>query len=306
MGCAASGDVQVAAQDSFHSKYRLGHKIGQGAFGQVREARCEDGKQELAVKVVCFKDAKRREAALAEAQVWGKAGQHPHIVELLGAFVELEFAFLVMERCGKDINSCISGLWKDELRCARIFRCVALALEHLHTLQIAHRDVKPANILLSDDGAKLCDFGVATVVPRRGLLCTAGTAPFMAPEVVRGQPYFTSVDLWSLGACLYVALFGELPYKPEDGCRGGAAYKAAVIRGSPPSFVRTDGHAPASSAVCLSRELLTRTVLKRPTAAQALTLPFLAAVDTPCDSHGSFSTIDTASMTSESTNEAFI
>eukprot|EP01029_Cantina_marsupialis_P005563 TRINITY_DN160_c1_g5_i1.p1 TRINITY_DN160_c1_g5~~TRINITY_DN160_c1_g5_i1.p1 ORF type:complete len:283 (-),score=67.20 TRINITY_DN160_c1_g5_i1:1728-2534(-) len=90
---------------------------------------------------------------------------------------------------------------------------LVLAIEHLHKKGIAHRDIKPDNILLDDMGhCRLGDFGMAQVVPPEGLRGEAGTPGYWAPEVIKKQSYFMQGDLWSLGCVIFEMLVGICPF----------------------------------------------------------------------------------------------
>ena len=103
--------------------------------------------------------------------------------------------------------------------CAYIILQTLLALKHLRGKRVVHRDIKPSNILLTLTGyVKLCDFGIAEIVPVGKTHCvvgsTKGTAEYMAAELfTRGQPYDYSVDIWALGIVLFNTFrLGKSPY----------------------------------------------------------------------------------------------
>ncbi|KAI9189096.1 hypothetical protein H9P43_000524 [Blastocladiella emersonii ATCC 22665] len=112
-------------------------------------------------------------------------------------------------------------------------RQLAQAVEHMHTQRVVHHDIKPQNILLDEfHGIKLSDFGGAEKVPRQGFFedgVGKGTLAYMAPELVNSLPYHASVDIYSLGATLYV--IGILGHEPFQGCTSPVQLLMAVGRG---------------------------------------------------------------------------
>ena len=89
-------------------------------------------------------------------------------------------------------------------------------IEYLHKLKIVHRDIKPGNILLSSDKSviKISGFGISfqdeSDSPRKRSM--VGTPWYMAPEVIKGEPYSSKADIWNIGACFYHLLSGRKPY----------------------------------------------------------------------------------------------
>lgn len=146
-------------------------------------------------------------------QIGGKL-DHPNIISLLDANVEQ--GWIVLEyAAGGSLEDKIA----DDPEWARAnFLSLATdicdALIHAHSLHLIHRDLKPANILFTSEGrAKLADFGIARELSTgEKAQTTAGTVPYMAPEVLTGDDYDVDVDLHSLGVVLYEVLAGELPF----------------------------------------------------------------------------------------------
>ena len=105
-------------------------------------------------------------------------------------------------------------------RCRRrpvrdIARQLVKALHYFHSQRIIHRDLKPQNVLLGANGrVKLCDFGFARAMSMDTIVLTSikGTPLYMAPELVKEQPYDHTVDLWSLGVILFELLVGQPPF----------------------------------------------------------------------------------------------
>ncbi|HWD69985.1 MAG TPA: serine/threonine-protein kinase [Solirubrobacteraceae bacterium] len=200
-------------------RYRLGKRLGSGAFGTVWSARDERLDRDVAVKVLPRErviHARFEREARAAARL-----QHPAIVTLYEAAVDDEGAYLVSELVrGRTLDVLLEqGKLSDrEIREIGVSLCDALA--HAHSQGVIHRDVKPSNVLVpsrtsgSGDRAKLTDFGVAHVVGGATLTHTGdvvGTLAYMAPEQADGREVGPEADLYSLALVLYEALTGVNP-----------------------------------------------------------------------------------------------
>merc|ERR1712087_685912 len=111
--------------------------------------------------------------------------------------------------------------------------CVVLAFQHLHEKNIIYRDLKPENLMISDNGyVKLVDFGFAK---KRNNTCTlCGTPQYLAPEVIRNYSHGFAVDWWTLGVLLYEMIFG---YPPFEACKNMKMYEKILT--APVEFPET-------------------------------------------------------------------
>ena len=213
-------------------RYVLGPVLGRGGMADVRRATDTVLHRQVAVKI--FRDdldEASAERARAEMRTLASL-THPGLVAIHDAGTGPEVdgyaqPYLVMELVeGPTLAaSCLNGsLSVDGVR--QIGVELALALAHVHAQGVVHRDVKPANILLSPVGAKLADFGIARIVDgarhtATGL--TLGTAPYLAPEQVTGGPVGPPADVYALGLVLLECLTGRREYV-------GTEVEAAVAR----------------------------------------------------------------------------
>jgi TonB family protein len=129
----------------------------------------------------------------------------------------------------------------DMKTCIRIVRDIAGALDYAHRQGVAHRDVKPENILLRADGScVLSDFGIAHAAESQGGLTregtSVGTPHYMSPEQLRGERTDGRSDLYSLGVLMYQLLTGELPFQGSDGWAIGMQHIMAPVPKFPPAF----------------------------------------------------------------------
>mmetsp|Transcript_52315 Transcript_52315/g.139322 ORF Transcript_52315/g.139322 Transcript_52315/m.139322 type:complete len:415 (-) Transcript_52315:192-1436(-) len=294
MGCANSlhvGDSveYCATLRKFKKEFEIGELLGRGAYGEVYCAtECATG-ADIAVKIINLGDegapsrkdphnphwhGRKRKRAWAETEMWRAIGEHPSIVRLLGSFSTDDAWYILMERCECTIPVKFDTnprLLKEGL--PQVFRGMLMGVSACHRHRVVHRDIKMDNFLVGMDGVtvKLCDFGLSRRLPlsAEGLRGTAGTAPMMSPEMVLGELYDTSTDVWSFGATAYLILFGELPYIPKEMSRSSA--KEAIRTGSPsPRFLGLPGRRAAFLG-----QLLERNPRWRCSADEALAHPFL-------------------------------
>lgn len=142
---------------------------------------------------------------------------HPLIVNLRYAFQDDDTLYMALDlMLGGDLRFLLEREKRlSELQVRFYVAEISLSLSYLHRRRIAHRDIKPDNILLDDQGhAHLSDFNVAAIFTDKRPLrySSAGTTAYMAPEILSKQGYSTTVDWWSLGVSAYELLFGERPF----------------------------------------------------------------------------------------------
>lgn len=284
MGCVSSSNKQ---QGEFFNAYKVGSKLGEGAYGQVRTATLIQTGEELAVKII---DVRQRDAkgevtqkvdlemtrmTRAECVLWEQVGNNVHCVQLLKTFFEASLCYLVMEKChgGSIMDKLVSSHTLDKAELARVFREMLLGIAHCHQAGVVHRDVKPDNFLFGGADrmtVKLCDFGLAIALPlNKGLQTEVkGTAPYMSPEMLSECGYDHRTDMWSLGATTHLMLFGSFPYTPPQ--ETAEAMKQAIIADHPKLNISGD-----DSIAVFIKTLLQRSPKQRSTAVQALDLPFV-------------------------------
>lgn len=199
--------------------------IGKGAYGIVCEVRCKRTGQLCAMKIqdktkIMGSDEKALRGTLTELHVL-RSSSHPYILPLIQSFQTKGHLMLVTKLCpGGDIKTLIRQCKRiDKARACLYAAEVLLALCHLHERGIMHRDLKPDNVLLDEEGhALLADFGISkegvSGKPCAGTFC--GSLSYCSPEMLRKRPYSTSVDIYGLGALLYFMLVGRSPFWAEE------------------------------------------------------------------------------------------
>ncbi|WP_228717391.1 serine/threonine-protein kinase [Allosaccharopolyspora coralli] len=229
-GSAATQDSTAAegAGRLIGGRYRLGPRIGGGAMGVVWSGTDELLRRPVAVKEVLLPPGlpdreadELQERTLREARAIAVVS-HPNVLVLYDVARENSVPFVVMEMLPSQSLATVlreHGAL-DETQLATIADSVAAALQAAHRGGIIHRDVKPGNVLISDDGRiKLSDFGISrnvadSTITRTGIML--GTPAFLAPEVATGDQLTEAADRWGLGATLFAAAEGHPPYDTDD------------------------------------------------------------------------------------------
>jgi len=214
-------------RESRIGKYVLGRMIGRGGMGVVYEAEDRMLKRTVAIKKVSATMAAQgeewREAYLKEARIVASL-HHPAIVEIFDIVQDDLDIYLVFEFVrGVTVHELLAEKGPLSLaRAAEILRPICQALSFAHKRRLVHRDLKPMNIMVTDEGAKLMDFGIArtlTTSPDATQTQTVrGTPIYMAPEAWEGVVRVES-DIYSLGICLYEMVTGALPFGGPAGPR---------------------------------------------------------------------------------------
>jgi len=232
-------------------RYRLLERIGSGGMGAVWRGVDEVLHRPVAVKEVVAPaelspEERRllRERTLREARAAARLTS-PHVVTVYDVVDEDNRPWIVMEWLeAPTLAHAIreqGALTPEEV--AGIGLSLVSALRAAHSAGVLHRDVKPSNVMLTDAGAVLTDFGIAASEGDPALTTTGmlvGSPSFMPPERVRGEPATAASDLWSLGATLYAAVEGRPPFERQ----GQLPTLHAVVYEEPPTPVRAGALSP--------------------------------------------------------------
>ena len=239
-------------------RYRLERSLGHGGMATVHLARDEKLGREVAIKRLSEAlsgDEIFRERFMREART--AAGlSHPNIVGVFDVGEEEGIPYIVME--------CVDGRTLAELLAENgpldpdgtvdLILQACAGLEHAHRAGLVHRDVKPANLLLTEDGTlKVADFGIAHAVDGTRVTevgTVLGTAAYLPPEQALGDAVTPASDLYSLGTCLYELLAGEPPFAQET---LGAMFSRREA-GPPPRLEGVPPRLDAAIMSCLERD----------------------------------------------------
>ena len=253
-------------------RFELLERLGSGGMGTVWRARDIVLHREVALKEVrapdpalaaATPDSQRvlRERVLREARALARIS-HPHVVTVHHIVDVAPHPWIVMELLpGDTLQDRLARGSLDPAGAAGIGRQVLSGLRAAHAAGIRHRDVKPGNVMLREDGsAVLTDFGIAALQGSTSLTATGelvGSPEYFAPERIRGHDDDPGSDLWSLGVTLYVCVEGVSPLRRAT----TLATLAAVLDEPVPPPVRSGVLAPVLNA------LLVRDPAARPDAA---------------------------------------
>ena len=272
------------------AKYRVGKAVGKGGYAVVyKGARVSDGLR-VAVKKVDIRDMpdKKRERCLREVQLLGNV-THGNVVRMLDSFLDDRYLVIVFEWAdGGDLRRFVRARREakkplDEPEIWTVFAQIVDALAHLHRrdVGVAHRDVKPANVLVVNGVVKLADLGLGKRVDEGdassengekgasaaradgGMRSKVGTPYYVAPEIVRGDVYGLASDVWSLGCLLYELAALRSPFEMTG---PGADVKHVFRRIGKHEFAPlTENGRHSRALVALTTSMLDADPARRPT-----------------------------------------
>jgi serine/threonine-protein kinase PpkA len=215
--------------------YRIERPLGRGGMATVYLALQESVQREVALKVMSptlLGDTEFGERFLREARIAAKL-KHPHVVQVHDVGCVQEHHYIAMEYLPGGPVLTRNGAPRELPFALRVTREIAGALGYAQQKGVVHRDIKPDNILLREDGAAvLTDFGIARASDNSRMTRTGaiiGTPHYMSPEQARGQPLDGRADLYSLGIVFYELLVGRVPYQAEDSLAVGIMHITAPL-----------------------------------------------------------------------------
>uniref|UniRef100_A0A6T6MSR4 Non-specific serine/threonine protein kinase n=1 Tax=Timspurckia oligopyrenoides TaxID=708627 RepID=A0A6T6MSR4_9RHOD len=200
--------------------FEMGQVIGKGAFGVVREAKSRATGEQVAVKTFKKKNLNEDDYKYLkrEIDIVTKV-DHLNVVNTYDVFESEDSIFIVMEYLpgGMLYDLVAQEGFLSEDQAAAVMREIISGVQYLHEHGIVHRDLKPENMLckrkLFPWNVKVCDFGLANFAAGSSVMETqVGTPYFAAPEIIKGESYTSSVDMWSCGVVMYNILSGQLPF----------------------------------------------------------------------------------------------
>lgn len=245
------------------STYKVGdydiyknQKIGNGNYSNVFLGKCCDNQiiqkykikdglvavKKITISNLSYKSITKIKDEIKVMQII-KQYPHPNIVSCYDVIDDIDVIYIIMEYCQDgDLNRYL-GCQLQEEKVKSYFKQIIEGMEYLYNHNIIHRDIKPKNILLTDNKKtiKICDFGLSKItngLKRVNTIC--GSPLYMAPEILNNKEYNYIIDIWSLGIIVYEMLFG---YHPLIECKNVEELKYFVNNNKiqiPPNNVKTD------------------------------------------------------------------
>ncbi|GER34915.1 calcium-dependent protein kinase family protein [Striga asiatica] len=262
--------------EALNRDYQLCQELGRGRFGVVHRCYSADG-EPFACKSIrkasLSPDPADRRCLETEPKILHLLSGCPNILRLHAAYEDDEYVHIVTDLCdGGDLFDRISsGAPFREPDAAAVLWQLMTAIAFCHRMGVAHRDIKPDNILFDSRGRlRLADFGSAEFFRDSGMSGVVGTPYYVAPEVLSGREYGEKVDVWSAGVILYIMLAGVPPFYGD----GPAETFEAVLRGNlrfPTKIFRS----VSAEAKDLLRKMICRDVSRRLSAEQVLRHPWI-------------------------------
>lgn len=268
-------------------RYEVGALLGSGGSSRVYWARDRRLDRDVAAKIfhLGHGEARARERFVREALLGGRIS-HPNAVQVFDAGEDDEDLYIIMELVrGEDLASRLARAGPlGEHDAVAVAVKVLEVLDAAHQVDVVHRDVKPSNILLGDDGrARLVDFGIAKPLQdlTAGLTRTGeilGTAKYLSSEQARGDPPGPATDLYAVGAVLFEAISGRPPFRADSALGMVLAHRDQP---PPPLASVTDDVHPGVAAVV--DQALAKDPSQRPASAAAMANALRDGLDGPAE-----------------------
>mmetsp|Transcript_155831 Transcript_155831/g.283453 ORF Transcript_155831/g.283453 Transcript_155831/m.283453 type:complete len:540 (-) Transcript_155831:272-1891(-) len=220
-------DQPFHKRQDLKDRYEICEELGAGATATVYRARSLRTDADVALKVITKKSIPDPEMLRMEIRIHKKT-DHPNISRLLQTYEDDDYLYVITELCPggdlEDYMDCMRTRHFSEEDALDLFRQMVASVRYLHSKGTVHRDLKPGNFLCAGTPAKgagkitlkLTDFGASASFEKSILTRRIGTDGYMAPEVLRSEPYDEKADVFSIGCILHTLLTGKPPRRSKD------------------------------------------------------------------------------------------
>jgi eukaryotic-like serine/threonine-protein kinase len=248
-------------------RYRVISPLGSGGMASVVLAEDERLGRRVAVKRLPTSSPDDALARFRREARLGASLNHPNVVSIYDSTTDEDSLLIVMEYVeGESLKEMVREAPLSAGEALPILRQIAAALDHAHRAGVVHRDVKPANVLVAEDGtAKLADLGIATAVDATSITATSdiiGTLAYIAPERLEGAENRPSADIYSLAAMAFEVLSGEKAQKAKT--------PAELVYSEDPAYLLDAWPTAPPAAADVLCEALSRHPQRRPESAGEL------------------------------------
>jgi serine/threonine protein kinase/tetratricopeptide (TPR) repeat protein len=225
---------ELTTGSTFAGRYQIIEELGKGGMGKVYKAQDTDLKEKVAIKLLkpeIAADKKTIERFRNELKFARKI-RHKNVCQMYDLNKEEGTHYITMEYVdGKDLKSMIRMMGQLSAgKTIYIAKQVCDGLAEAHRLGVVHRDLKPQNIMVDEDGnARIMDFGIARSLKTKGITATGvmiGTPEYMSPEQVEGKEVDQRSDIYSLGVILYEMVTGKVPFEGDTPFTIGVKHKS--------------------------------------------------------------------------------
>ena len=222
----SNDEIYEQNKQKLEKKYDIIETLAKGAFGVVYKAKDRSTQQTVAIKIITKNKAKKSSMQQIQRELTIlQTVNHPNVLKLIEFFETKSKVYIVTEyiKYGnlKDFVTKNKGKITEQ-QSKQIALTLLQTVEYLHKYDICHRDLKLANIMLSDEKdfskIKVIDFGLSIKFENQYETGFCGTLKYMAPEMALGMKYTKKVDIWSVGIIFFILLNqGKHPfYEPND------------------------------------------------------------------------------------------
>ncbi|XP_074628033.1 death-associated protein kinase 2-like isoform X2 [Acropora palmata] len=263
--------------------YLFGEEIGRGKYAVVKSCMDKQRKENLAAKLIKY-DEETENNAKQEFEIM-KTFKHDRLLAAKNGYIVQKYVVILMDRLeNKELLDFLAEkTTASEEDASRVIAQLVETLNYLHTQNVVHLDVRPANILMSKEfKLTLIDYGNARKImaPNGQMVDAVGVTEFTAPEVLNFEMTHWAADMWSVGVLLYILLSGKLPFTVEDSEPDEDIDEkiAAKVKAANVILKATDFRNATEEAENLIKRLLVRQPERRPTAVSCLDDPWLLPV----------------------------